>query len=73
MTSDQIIERLGGTTAVALLCECTPQAVSQWMGINPKTNLPREIPNPRLMYLKAVRPEVFKEHGRRTSLAQQGA
>lgn len=46
-----IIDNLGGATVVAKLCECRPQAVSQWKR--------KGIPNSRLLYLKAVRPEVF--------------
>lgn len=60
MTSEDIIARLGGTTAVAKLCECFPQAVSQWMGRD-KDGKKRTIPNARLLYLKAIRPEVFIE------------
>lgn len=41
------------------MCECSPQAVSQWFGVDPVTGLERTIPNARLLYLKAVRPEVF--------------
>lgn len=47
---ETIILRLGGPVRVARLCEVTPQAVHQW-----KT----KIPPARLMYLKAVRPDVF--------------
>ena len=61
MNSKQIIEKLGGSTAVASLCETTPQAVSQWFGIDPKTGEEREIPKARLMYLQAVRPKVFRQ------------
>lgn len=51
MDANKIIDALGGTCAVASLCEVGPSAVSQW----------REngIPRARLMYLKAVRPDVF--------------
>ena len=59
MTSDQIIERLGGTSEVGRLCDCTPQAVSQWMGLDASGDQ-REIPKARLMYLKLLRPEVFR-------------
>lgn len=50
-----LIDRLGGTNAVAALCEVTPQAVSQW----------REdgIPNARLMFLKLARPDAFSPPG----------
>jgi hypothetical protein len=53
MTSAEIIDRLGGTAAVARLCECAPQAVSQWKKDG--------IPNARLLYLKAIRPDAFEE------------
>ena len=48
-----VIDALGGPSAVARLCEVTPQAVSQW----------REdgIPNARRMYLKVVHPEAFEK------------
>lgn len=51
MDASKIIDDLGGTNAVAELCEVTPQAVSQW----------REdgIPNARLMFLKLARPDIF--------------
>jgi hypothetical protein len=60
MDSAIIIEKLGGPSEVATLCECSPQAVSQWFGIDPDTGKERQIPNARLLYLKAIRPEVFK-------------
>lgn len=59
MNSEQIIAALGGTSEVAKLCECSPQAVSQWFGVDPATGAPRTIPKPRLLFLKAVRPEIF--------------
>jgi len=59
MAPESIIQALGGTAEVARLCECTPQAVSQWFGIDPETNEPRTIPKARLMFLRAVRPDVF--------------
>jgi hypothetical protein len=47
----QIIDALGGTVAVADLCEVKPGAVSNWK---------REgIPKPRLQYLKLARPDAF--------------
>ncbi|WP_081075653.1 hypothetical protein [Burkholderia stagnalis] len=48
-----IIDRLGGTTAVARLCECTPPSVHQW-----RTD---GIPKYRLQFLKLARPDVFEE------------
>jgi hypothetical protein len=59
MDSAIIIEKLGGPSEVAALCECSPQAVSQWFGIDPETGKSRQIPNARLLYLKVVRPDVF--------------
>jgi hypothetical protein len=59
MTSDTIISRLGGPSEVAKLCECSPQAVSQWFGIDPVSGQQREIPKARLLYLRAVRPDAF--------------
>lgn len=47
----KIIDRLGGTVAVARLCECEPQAVSQWRRFG--------IPKARRQYLRALRPELF--------------
>jgi hypothetical protein len=48
----EIIQRLGGPTKTAELCEVTTQAVCQW----------REngIPKARLKFLKLARPDVFK-------------
>lgn len=59
-TSKEIIERLGGPSEVAKICECTPQAVSQWFGKDQETGLERDIPNARLMFLRLLRPEVFE-------------
>lgn len=59
MDHEKIIIALGGPSEVARLCEVEPQAVSQWFGTNPKTGIKRTIPKARLMYLMAVRPEVF--------------
>jgi hypothetical protein len=59
MKSAEIIEALGGTVEVAKLCKVRPQAVSQWLGTNPKTGRERSIPAARLMYLKAVKRAVF--------------
>ena len=53
MTHSEIIDLLGGTSKVAELCEVTTGAVSQWRDDG--------IPRARMMFLKAVRPDVFKE------------
>lgn len=48
-----IIDRLGGPAKVARLCRVRSQAVSQWRHDG--------IPDARLMYLQAVRPDVFAD------------
>jgi len=50
-TPDEIIDALGGTSAVAELCEIQPSSVSEW-----RTN---GIPKSRLMFFKAIRPDLF--------------
>lgn len=52
----KIIDALGGTVAVANLCEVASQAVSQWRRSG--------IPPARRMYLKLLRPDVFAEEKR---------
>lgn len=49
-----IIDRLGGTSETARLCEVQPPSVSEW-----RTN---GIPKARLMYLRSIRPDVFQEN-----------
>jgi len=49
--SSELIDLLGGTAAVAALCEITPGAVSQW-----RTS---KITKARLMYLQLKRPGAF--------------
>lgn len=51
MDANKIIDELGGTCAVAELCNVTTGAVSQWRTSG--------IPAARLMFLKLARPEVF--------------
>ncbi|MCG2586524.1 helix-turn-helix domain-containing protein [Massilia sp. TS11] len=53
MDTSKIISLLGGTAKTAELCQVTPGAVSQWLHSG--------IPAARLMYLRAIRPEVFKD------------
>lgn len=58
-----IIERLGGTTATAELCEVSPGAVSQWKG-------EKGIPKQQLKLLRALRPDLFEDRrqsGRRST------
>lgn len=50
--ANTVIDRLGGTTAVAKLCECKPPSVHQW-----RTD---GIPNYRLQFLRLARPEAFE-------------
>ncbi|WP_414451276.1 hypothetical protein AB4851_20685 [Burkholderia sp. 22PA0099] len=48
-----IIDRLGGTGAVADLCEIDAAAVSQWRR--------NGIPKPRIQFLRLARPDVFAD------------
>ncbi|KQV50053.1 Cro/CI family transcriptional regulator [Massilia sp. Root335] len=50
-TPDEIIDALGGTSEVAKLCRVSDAAVSQWRRAG--------IPQPRLMYIQAIRPDLF--------------
>lgn len=47
-----LIDALGGTRAVAALCQVNDSAVSQWRRDG--------IPQARLMFLRLARPRVFK-------------
>ncbi|HQS59751.1 MAG: hypothetical protein B7Y56_03130 [Gallionellales bacterium 35-53-114] len=51
MDNNKIIDDLGGTNAVAEICNVTKGAVSQWRK--------EGIPDSRLMYLKLLRPDIF--------------
>jgi hypothetical protein len=75
MDYEKLIYALGGPSEVARLCEVAPQAVSQWFGTDPKTGESRVIPKARLMFLKAVRPELFATENQisETSPTEQGA
>jgi DNA-binding transcriptional regulator YdaS (Cro superfamily) len=68
MDSKQIIDALGGPSAVAKLCDVKPQSVSQWFGSTEDGRI-RKIPRSRLMYLKVIRPKVFKELQAQTEAA----
>ena len=46
-----VIDRLGGPSKVAALCQIRPQAASQWRRDG--------IPPARRMYLELLRPEAF--------------
>lgn len=71
MDHEKVISEFGGTAKVAELCECSPQAVSQWFGKDPKTGQQRFIPNARLLFLKAIRPDIFKRLVRTTYQAKE--
>ena len=51
-TDSEIIESLGGTYAVARLCEIKPSSVSEWKV--------KGIPKARRQFLAVVNPELFK-------------
>ncbi len=51
MDANQIIDALGGTFAVARLCNVRPPSVSEWRRAG--------IPDARLQFLKLARPDVF--------------
>ena len=52
----QVIEALGGTAAVAKLCDVSPQAVSQWKDDG--------FPKARRQFLALLRPELFAQAAR---------
>lgn len=52
MNAAKVIDRLGGTLAVARLCDIKGPSVSGWKQRN-------RIPKAQLNYLKAIRPDVF--------------
>lgn len=49
--ANTIIDRLGGTSAVAKICEIEPPSVSEWR----KTGIPRA----RLQFLRIAYPDAF--------------
>lgn len=51
MNATEIIQRLGGTSKTAALCEVSAQAVSQWNR--------NGIPKARMQFLQLARPDVF--------------
>lgn len=54
---NDIIDQLGGTVRVAELCKVRPQAVSKWRRDG--------IPQARLMFLAAIRPDVVRTNSTR--------
>jgi len=57
----KIIEALGGPSAVARLCEVSPQSVSQWYGIDQRSGRVRCIPKTQLKFLRLLKPKIFKD------------
>lgn len=51
MDASKIIDKLGGTAAVARLCKVKQPSVSEWRRYG--------IPRARLQYLELLRPDVF--------------
>jgi hypothetical protein len=51
-TANTIIDRLGGTSETARLCEVKPPSVSEWR----KNGIPRA----QLKFLRLKRPDVFE-------------
>lgn len=49
--ANELIDRIGGTSATARLCQISPAAVSEWRQ--------KGIPKARLMYLRLAVPGVF--------------
>lgn len=50
--ANTVIDRLGGTTAVARICECKPPSVHQWRIDG--------IPKYRIQFLRLAHPEAFE-------------
>lgn len=65
MDQNAIIDAIGGTSAVAELCNVTTGAVSQWRDTG--------IPRARLMFLKLARPDVFEQSSDDTEAEQKAA
>ncbi len=64
LDADALIDELGGTVAVARLCEVTSQAVTQWRR--------KGIPKPRLMYLRAINPAAFAVQAQEAAAQRAG-
>lgn len=54
-TDSEIIDRLGGTTEVARICQIKPPSVSEWRATG--------IPSARRQYLELLRPDAFQVEG----------
>ena len=57
METDKILDALGGTSAVAEMCDLTTGAVSQWR--TSKTGIPK----PWLKWFREIRPDIFDIRG----------
>lgn len=62
LDASKVIERLGGTNAVAAIFDIKPPSVSEWKEKNC-------IPRARLMYLQVAYPEAFCDVGSDASAA----
>lgn len=56
MDHSKIIDELGGTGAVARLCEIQSPSVSEWRV--------KGIPKARLQFLRVLRPDLFRAAGK---------
>lgn len=56
MDAAKIIEKLGGTAAVARLCDIKSPSVSEWKRNN-------AIPKAQLNFLRVLRPDIFGPAG----------
>lgn len=61
MDDSEIINRLGGTSAVADICKIKPPSVSEWRK--------NGIPDARRQFLELLRPDVFGEPAQRSEAA----
>lgn len=65
MDANLIIDKLGGTQAVATMCDVKPPSVSEWRRLG--------IPKSRLMYLRLLHPEVFDREEERPLIEEAAA
>jgi DNA-binding transcriptional regulator YdaS (Cro superfamily) len=56
MDVGMVVEQFGGTSALAVLCEVEPSAVSQWKAKN-------RIPRAHIKFLRMKRPDLFPSEG----------
>ena len=65
INASKVIDRIGGTSEVARLCEIKPPSVSEWRKAG--------IPKPWLKFLRMARPDAFAEIERLEAVAGKGA